>query len=40
MIAEERFFEHFMDPVDGVLCLPEDIAEKILHQNAVRLLGL
>ena len=22
MIAEERFFEHFMDPVDGVLCLP------------------
>ena len=22
MIAKERFFEHFMDPVDGVLCLP------------------
>ena len=21
MITEERFFEHFMDPVDGVLCL-------------------
>jgi len=22
MSAQERFFEHFMDPVDGVLCLP------------------
>ena len=22
MIAQERFFEHFIDPVDGVLCLP------------------
>lgn len=24
MIAQERLFEHFMDPVDGVLCLPAE----------------
>jgi hypothetical protein len=24
MISQERFFEHFMDPVDGVLCLPAE----------------
>ena len=35
MIAEERFFEHFMDPVDGVLCLPAGSDAAAIERQAL-----
>ena len=34
MIAEERLFEHFIDPVDGVLCLPAASDASVIERDA------